>query len=339
MSAVGGRVTELVGVRHLASRVLPRPEPGHGEVLVRTLAVGVCGTDLHAYGGRFDRLPVVLGHDAVGRIEAVGAGVGADVVGRRVTVDPAVSCGHCGYCRARRRGLCPTGAYMGMTAQGAMAEFLTVPEDRLIALPDTVSDRAGTVLEPIVVALRLLDRTEPLLPVAGGPAVVVGGGSLGIVLALVLRHRGYRPTVVEPVAGRRALAEQQGLTTATPADVEVAPTASGPLLLVETSASAAGIALAERLATPGSVIGVIGRAPAAVSTAAILLRELAVVGVKGGSGRYGAAVDLVATRAVDPEAVVTHCFALDDAGHAFAVATAPRNDVVRAVLLREPHRP
>lgn len=329
-------MTELVGVRRLASRCLPVPTPGDGEVLVRTLAVGVCGTDLHAYGGRFDSVPLVLGHDAVGRVEQVGPGVDQRLRGRRVTVDPAVACGACGYCHAGRAALCPDGAYMGMTAPGAMAAFFTVPERRVIALPDAVSDIAGTVLEPVVVALRLLERTEPLLPAPSGNAVVIGGGPLGIVLATVLRHRGYRPTVVEPVARRRALAAGQGVRALAPAEAEAAPPARGPLLVVETSATTAGIALAERLATPGSVVGVIGRAPADVSTAAILLRELAVVGVKGGSGHYGAAVDLVAGGAVNPQAVVTHRFGLGDAGEAFALAADREGPVVRSVLFAGP---
>lgn len=336
VGGVGGRVTELVGARRLASRVLPVPEPGAGEVLVRTLAVGLCGTDLHAYAGRFDSLPVVLGHDAVGRVESVGSGVDGDLVGRRVTVDPAVACGRCGYCRAGRPGLCATGAYMGMTAPGAMAALLTVPADRVTTLPDAVSDVAGTVLEPVVVALRLLERTEPLLPAPGGAAVVVGGGPLGIVLAAVLRHRGYRPTVVEPVARRRATAGRLGLPAVAPDEAEAALAETGPLLVVETSAAAAGIALAERLATPGSVIGVVGRAPADVATAAILLKELAVVGVKGGSGRYAEAVDLVASGAVRPEAVVSHRFAFDEADRAFALAADRDGPVVRAVLLTSP---
>jgi threonine dehydrogenase-like Zn-dependent dehydrogenase len=115
-----------------------------------------------------------------------------------------------------------------------------------------------------------------------------------------------------------------------PADLGV-----GPRLVAETSASPKGASLALELATPGSVIGVIGRAPAPVSLADILLRELAVVGVRGGPGHYPEAVRLVAEGAVDPSAVITHRFPMSEAPAAFAHVHDPANGVVRAVLERD----
>jgi threonine dehydrogenase-like Zn-dependent dehydrogenase len=329
MSArVGGLVVELVAPGRLEPRRHPVPSPGPGEALVRTRSVGICGTDLHAFRGRADALPIVLGHDMSGRVEAVGDGVDPSWVGRRVTVDPTVACGRCPWCRARRPALCPRGGYLGMTVPGALAERLVVAARQLVALPDQVSDRAATVIEPVVVALRLLELAAPLLA-APGPAAVVGGGPLGLVLARVLESRGWSVAVLEPVPARRALGADMGLQVLPPGPVDLG---EGPRLVVETSAHPDGLALARELALAGSVLGLVGRAPADLPAPEILLRELAVLGVRGGPGHYPEAVALVAGGTVDPAMVITHAFALDEAPAAFATAADPAAGVVRAVL-------
>jgi threonine dehydrogenase-like Zn-dependent dehydrogenase len=331
MTRVGGDTVELVAPRRLELRRLRRPEPGPGEAVVRTRSVGICGTDLHAYGGRQDRLPIVLGHDMAGVVETTGDATDRSWLGKRVTVDPTVACGECEYCRADRPALCSRGGYMGMTTPGALAEYVAVPCAQLVELPESVTDESATVVEPVVVALGLLERARPLLP-EPGPAAVVGGGPLGLLLARVLEYFGHAVTVFEPVAKRRELGAGMGLHVLPPGPADLG---AGPRLVVETSASQKGVALVLELATPGSVIGVIGRAPAPVSFADVLLRELAVLGVRGGPGHYPEAVRLIATGAVDPCAVITHRFPMSEAPAAFAHAHDPANGVVRAVLERE----
>jgi threonine dehydrogenase-like Zn-dependent dehydrogenase len=334
MTRVGGETVELVAPRRLELRRLRRPEPGAGEAVVRTRSVGICGTDLHAYGGRHDRLPMVLGHDMAGVVEATGDATDRGWLGKRVTIDPTVACGACESCRAGRPALCARGGYMGMTTPGALAEYVVVSTAQLVELPDGVTDESATVVEPVVVALRLLERARPLLP-EPGPAAVVGGGPLGLLLAAVLRHFGWRVTVFEPIVRRREVGAGMGLRVLPPGPAEIE---AGPRLVVETSAVPKGAALARDLATPGSVIGVIGRAPASVSFADILLMELAVVGVRGGPGYYPEAVRLIGAGAVDPRAVISHRFPMSEAPAAFAFAHDPSNGVVRTVLEREDDR-
>ncbi|WP_158507128.1 zinc-binding dehydrogenase [Subtercola sp. Z020] len=339
----GGRVVELVAERSLDVVEREVPEPGPGEARVRIRAVGICGTDVHGYLGRSDRLPMTLGHDAVGIVDALGADADAEhgtaddvtpavTVGDRVTIDPTVRCGVCGSCRAGLPQVCSGGGYLGMTATGTMADYLTVPVGNLVPVADGVSDVAATVLEPIAVALHLLDRVGAFSPPAR-IAHVIGGGPLGVLLGQTLGVFGWAVTVHEPQAYRRIVAASAGLSVAEPG--QVTPD-SAPVLIVETSATAPGVQLARTLATPGSTIGLVGRAPADFTSAEILLKELSVLGVRAGVGQYPAAIDLVARGLVTPLITVSHEFALDAASEAFAAVTDPAREVMRAVLLAEP---
>lgn len=325
----GGRVLRLVAAHDLQAVDLPHPEAGDGEIAVDVRAVGVCGTDLHAYGGRGQRLPIVLGHDVAGVVVAGGADVDQTLVGRRVTIDPAMGCDDCTYCSRGLPALCPAGSYMGMSIDGALAQRLVVPARNVHLLPDEVDDLAATVLEPVVVALRLLQRTARVLP---DPVrtVVVGGGPLGIVLACVLRANDHEVCVVEPRPGRRGIAEGMGLMAVAPDALSPAP--PGPALLVETSASAAGAKLAQQAATPGSALAVIGRSPESIPLSDVLLGEFSVLGIRGGSGLYDRAIRLVADGVINPAAVITHQYPADQAGMAFSEAETRPNDVLRAVV-------
>ncbi|GGM25843.1 MULTISPECIES: zinc-dependent alcohol dehydrogenase [Micromonospora] len=331
-TTVGGRVVRLVDTARVELVELPVPEPGPGQALVRLTACGVCGTDLHAYHGRPDTLPVTLGHDAVGVVAAVGPDTDSPApVGHRVTLDPTLWCGSCVYCRHDRPQLCRRGGYLGMTCDGTMAEYLCLPAGNLVPLPDEVSDTDATVLEPIAVALHALRRVGGLAPIPAR-ARVVGGGPLGLVLAQTLIAHGWRTVVHEPQAHRRSVGERLGLDVRDSADVPPADPDDGPLLVVETSASGGGVALAARLATPGSYLVVVGRAPADFATADILGRELTVLGSRGGVGTYPEAVELVRTGRVRPAAVVSHRFDLAHVDEAMRLAGTPGAAVTRALL-------
>ncbi|MGN6325765.1 zinc-dependent alcohol dehydrogenase [Pseudolysinimonas sp.] len=326
---VGGRVLTLTAPRELRLVESPAPEPGPGEARVRIRAVGICGTDVHGYLGRAERFPTTLGHDAVGTVDALGPGVTGPELGDRVTIDPTIACGACPWCTAGGPQLCATGSYLGMTSAGTMADLVVVPADRLVAVPAALDDVDATALEPVAVALHLLDRIGDFAP-AGRHAEVVGGGPLGVLLAQTLQARGWTALLHEPQPARRAIAADLGLAVADGSAAAAA--AEGPILVVDTSASAPGIELARRLANRGSVIALIGRASADIPVPQILGDELTVVGVKSGAGRYPEAIELVSSGAVTPRATVTHSYDLADADRAFAEVTDPAAQVMRAVL-------
>ncbi|MBU2668173.1 alcohol dehydrogenase catalytic domain-containing protein [Actinoplanes bogorensis] len=327
----GGRVARLTAAGVITLTDDAVPSPGPGEALIRLTACGVCGTDVHAYAGRPAALPIVLGHDAAGVVDALGPGTDSPAaIGERVTIDPTIACGACVYCTQSRPQLCLAGGYLGMTCDGTMASRIVVPARNLVPLPGTVTDVDATVLEPIAVALHVLERLGPWT--AKPVARVVGGGPLGIIAAQTLNSYGWETLVFEPLGHRREAGRAAGLDVRDSNDAPAGDPADGPVLVVETSATAGGVALASRLATPGSAIAVVGRAPADFAAADVLGRELTVFGSRGGSGTYPRAVELVRDGHVRPAAVVSHHFGLDETGEAMRAVTEPGTTVLRAVL-------
>jgi threonine dehydrogenase-like Zn-dependent dehydrogenase len=321
-------VLQLTAARSLSRERRPVPEAAANEVVVAPLAVGLCGTDLHAWRGRLDRCPIVPTHDGVAEVIEVGPGGDTSLLGRRVVIDPVDACGACTSCRRGHVGVCTDGGYLGMTIDGLLAERVALPAARVVRVPNHISDMDATVLEPVAIGCRIVALTQAL---GSQPAacVIIGGGPLGLLVGSVLLHVGWSVTVVEPQPARRKIAEQLRMSAVAPDDVSD----SRAHLVVETSAAAPGTAAALRAAAPGAVVVILGRSTGGMSSAEILLRELTVVGLRGGSGFYAAAVQLVANGAVTPSAVISHIFDRNDVERAFAAHDGDASPL-RAVLRR-----
>ncbi len=191
---------------------VPDPAPGPGEVLIRPLHNGLCGTDLHQF---FDGpmspapLPIIVGHECAGEVVELGAGAGeapgAVAVGDLVAVAPLWTCGDCTPCSAGFHNLCEQMLCHGMgTAGGGLAEYTVVREKMTHKLPDGVSATAGALAEPLSVAYHAVRQSRPE---PGRPAVVFGAGPIGIGCFLGLRAMGIDEViVVEPAPDRRAAA-------------------------------------------------------------------------------------------------------------------------------------
>ncbi|MEO1549968.1 MAG: alcohol dehydrogenase catalytic domain-containing protein, partial [Pseudomonadota bacterium] len=152
------------GVETLTYRDAPDAVPGEGEHLIRVEAVGICGSDMHAYLGHDDRrpAPLILGHEAAGTV------LGGPMDGQRVTINPLVTCGVCPACRAGRNNLCPHRQIISMPPrEGAFAETVAMPTRNLIQVPDHVPMGVAALVEPLAVswhAARLgLDALHPTM--------------------------------------------------------------------------------------------------------------------------------------------------------------------------------
>jgi 2-desacetyl-2-hydroxyethyl bacteriochlorophyllide A dehydrogenase len=187
------------------------PAPGPGEALVRTLAVGVCGSDLHAAHGRhpFVALPYRPGHEVVGIVESVDASVSAFALGQRIIVEPDLPCWTCKMCTTGRENLCENLQFFGCGyPQGGMADYFTLAANRLHAVPDALDDHTAALIEPLstpVHAVRLAGD------VAGRSVAVLGAGTIGLFTLAVLRAHGAGSVVVtDPNPGKRARASALG---------------------------------------------------------------------------------------------------------------------------------
>jgi 2-desacetyl-2-hydroxyethyl bacteriochlorophyllide A dehydrogenase len=188
-----------------------RPAPGPGEVLVRMRVVGICGSDVHALHGRhpFVPLPYRPGHEIVGTVEATGAGVDLPA-GRRVVIEPILACGACKYCRDGRYNLCATMAFFGCTApDGGLADLFVVPADRVLPVPDRLSDGLAALVEPLSTPVHAVRLAGPDL--TGRTVAVLGAGTIGLLTLVAARHAGAaRIAVSDVLAAKRDVARRLG---------------------------------------------------------------------------------------------------------------------------------
>jgi (R,R)-butanediol dehydrogenase / meso-butanediol dehydrogenase / diacetyl reductase len=200
------------------------PAPGVGDVVVRVVTCGICGTDLHEYVAGPIVTPVephpltgaqnpqILGHEFAGDVVAIGSGVTRVAEGDRVAIMPLAYCGHCAYCQRGLQHLCATMACVGLShAWGGMAEFATVAEYQIVRLPDGVTYRQGALIEPTAVAAYGVERAG-VSP--GDRVLVTGAGPIGALAALCARAAGASTVYVsEPNPARRARAEALEVAT------------------------------------------------------------------------------------------------------------------------------
>jgi propanol-preferring alcohol dehydrogenase len=190
---------------------LPDPEPGAGEIRVRVSACGVCRTDLHVIEGDLPQhtLPIVPGHQVVGRVDALGSGVSGFAPGDRVGVAwLRGTCGSCEYCLRGAENLCPDSRYTGYHANGGYAELAVVPEGFAYPIPDGFDDlQAAPLLCAGIIGYRALQRAE--VPPGGRLALYGFGSSASVVIQIAL-HRGYEVHVVSRGDSHRQLAREMG---------------------------------------------------------------------------------------------------------------------------------
>lgn len=236
-------------------REVAAPLPPAGESLLRVEACCICGSDMHAFHGRDERRkpPLILGHEVAGTV------VEGARAGRRVVVNPLVSCGTCARCREGRANLCGRRQMMSMNRPGGFADLVTVPDGNLLEMPDGLSSVHAALTEPaatawhgVVVASRALFR-----PLAETQALIIGGGAIGLLCALTLRAfgcAGLRVAETNPL--RRETVAAEGFAVFDPREQDPGEGAAG--LVMDAVGHAATRAAASRWVAPGGVILHIG---------------------------------------------------------------------------------
>jgi alcohol dehydrogenase len=235
----------------------PEPTLASGEVLIEVEAVGICGSDMHAYHGHDPRRvpPLILGHELAGRI-VDGPGVGS-----RVTVNPLITCGACEWCLQGRDNLCAERTMIGMTRPGGFAQYVTTVARSVVSLPDGMPPRVAAVTEPAATALHAVHLAARALvrPLAECRVLVIGGGAIGLLCTLLLRSQGVRHVQVAETNSLRRTAVACATAAAVydpAADAGAAPASAD--LVIDAVGAKATRAAALAAVKPGGVVMHIG---------------------------------------------------------------------------------
>ncbi|MCW2810535.1 MAG: zinc-containing alcohol dehydrogenase [Friedmanniella sp.] len=228
----------LRGNYDIAVEERPDPRPGPGEVLIEVIATGICGSDFHGYSGENGRRHPgqVMGHETVGRVAALGAGVASPVLGRLVTVNPVMACGECEACRAGREQHCARKVVLGVAPEisAAFADLVAVPAANVVELPEEMPAELGALVEPLAVGWHAVRRGDAT---PADRLLVIGGGPIGQACVLAARRLGLGSVVVSDVsASRRDLCARLGADVVDPSAGDLAGAVSdrlgGPATLV-----------------------------------------------------------------------------------------------------------
>lgn len=324
----------------------PRPVPDHGELVLGLLLCGLCGTDLFKIVA--DAIPpgTVLGHELVGTVEAVGAGVSGFTPGDRVVVPHHVACGECALCRAGAATQCPT-FKENLLEPGGFAEHVLVRpravERAARRLPDRVAAETAVFLEPAACVLRGIERAA--LPAGAGAAAVLGAGSMGLLHLLVLAavRPELRVVVSDPLPERRRLALELGAAAACPPDelaeaVAGASAALGADAVFDTVGGAAPLSQALESLRPGGTAVLFAHAadgePAGFPLNPFFKSEKRVVGTySGGVAEQARVAELLFAGRLDPSPLVSHRLPLGRFEE--AVALARSRDALKILLVPE----
>lgn len=300
--------------------------PEAGEVAVDIAYCGICGTDLHAYHGKMDArigLHRIIGHEMSGVVSAVGDGVQSIKVGEHVVVRPLASCGTCPACLAGHSHVCHNLKFLGLDTDGAFQEQWTVPADTIHKLPVDMPLNYAALVEPLSVACHDVNRSRLL---AGEDVLVIGGGPIGMLIAMVARHAGGNVIISEVNEQRLAFAGSQGFETVNPA-VEPLGEAiyektggKGAEVVFEVSGTQPGVdAMTEAVATRGRIVMVaIHAQKPTVDLFKFFWREIELLGARVYAGEdFEQSIRLIADGVIDCDAMITDMRGLDQISEAF----------------------
>lgn len=304
---------------------LPDPTPKPDELLIRVGACGICGTDLHIVDGDSPLAcyPIVPGHEFAGEVVAVGTNVSQAIgtrdmkvtVGTRVAVEPNLYCGHCELCRTGHENLCLNYRAIGVTTNGAIAEYVTVPVAKAYVLPDTLSLREAALIEPVACAVRGMHCLNPR---SGDTFLIVGAGTMGLLLLqLALRGGASRVVMVDVKTQRLARAEDLGATrTYTGIQQALTDEPPGFNCVIDATGVAAVIEQAFMAVKRGGKFMVFGVAPyearISLSPFRIYNEEITIVGSMAVLFSFQPALDLICGGVIDTQAMLTAACPLED---------------------------
>jgi L-iditol 2-dehydrogenase len=335
--------------RRLELTDLPIPEPGPDEVLIRVAACGICGSDVHGYDGSSGRRipPIVMGHEAAGTIAAVGASVSGLAEGDRVTVDSTIYCGECPPCSRGEVNLCDHREVLGVSCgdyrrPGAFADFVVVPARIVYKLPKTLAFEEAALLEAVSVALHAVSFV-PIVP--GSSALVVGAGTIGLLLQQSLRAAGCSRVFVTDVDPTRLQLSRDLGATATllsgggfTSEISLLTDGIGVDVAVEAVGKTETVNLAINSVRKGGSIILVGNISPEVTIPLqkVVTRQIRLQGSCASAGEYPNAIQLLSRGTIRVKPLITAIAPLDQGPLWFERLYAREPNLMKVVLTPGP---
>jgi L-iditol 2-dehydrogenase len=315
------KALELVAYEKFEFKEVDIPEIEPNEVLIRVAACGICGSDVHGMDGSSGRRipPIIMGHEAAGTITKLGENVDASKwsVGDRVTFDSMISCGTCWHCTRGEINLCESRMVLGVSCgdyrrHGAFAEYVTVPQHILYALPEGITFEQAAMVEPVSVAVHAVERTPIHL---NDTVVVIGAGMIGLLCLQAAKAAGCGKTfIVDLDESRLAAAKDLGADfclNPSKIDVVEAVKAETSGRGADISLEAVGITAATKTAISvlrkGGSCTLVGNIAKTIDfpLQEVVTRELSLIGTCGSSGEYPACLDLMASGKIRVDSLIS----------------------------------
>lgn len=298
---------------------VPEPSVGPEDILVRVHACGICGSDIHGFDGSTGRRipPLVMGHEAAGVIESVGAAVTGFSIGDRVTFDSTISCGRCHFCRRGEINLCDNRRVLGVSCgdyrqHGAFAELVSVPQNIVYRLPDELPFESAALIEAVSIAVHAANITDIKL---GDTVVVVGSGMIGLLAIQAIRLKGAGLIIATDLEDNRLeLAKQLGADITInakgvdiPAEVRKYTEGRGADAAMEVVGHVSTVNDAIAAVRKGGKVTLVGNLSPKIEfpLQSVVTREITVKGSCASQGEYPECIRLLASGAIKVSPLIT----------------------------------
>jgi threonine dehydrogenase-like Zn-dependent dehydrogenase len=319
------KAAKLLAPKEIKISETDLPIMGENEVLIRSLSVGICGSDTSYYLGhrKPQTYPWVLGHEVVGQVAAFGDSVTGISVGQRVIVEPNYPCGVCTFCRTSRGNICPNKESLGITLNGCFTEQFVAPAEYVWAVPDGISNDDAVTIEPLTVSLHALWNSGDQ---SGDVIAVLGCGATGLLLIQAAISEGLRVIAHDQVQSKMDLARQMGAEIYPGEEIARLWQTEGVTTVFECAGAAATAELAINSAPRGSQVILIGLSSSEARFVPFkLVREgLRLSGsfIYNHPNDFARAIELVKRKVLSPGTIVSNVFPFNDIRQALELASS-----------------
>jgi L-iditol 2-dehydrogenase len=313
------------------------PQVDWDQVLIEPIRVGICGSDISLFLGHRTppAYPLLLGHESIGRVRAVGDNVTEIAVGQRVIVEPNYPCGVCTYCRAGRGNICPNKKSAGVTVPGFFAEQFIAPAEFVWPMPDSISDEDAVTIEPLAVSLHALWQSGAQI---GDTVAVLGCGATGLLLIQAAVAQGMHVFAHDKLENKLDLARQAGAQVDQNPDVSLLWREVGVTTVFDCAGVSSTVELALSAVPRGGQVILLGLSSSKASFTPLkfVREELRVSGsiIYDHPTDFARAIALVEKKILSPQKIVSHTFPFNEIGPALQLAST--GEVGKVLLTMEP---